>query len=595
MRKSTLVTVVIVILILVTFYPIIFLSGTRKLPSPVSIPGLAGTRSEPTRARTLPDPVQEIPKPAKVWINPNPPAREVEIDGNDNNLPPAERFEILKKITDNNQRRLKVKQAFKYAWDKYEQYAWGQDELLPLDKSGRNWAAPDIPLGFTIVDALDTAYIMGLQTEFDKGRQWILDKLLVNLPLLDHCIVSTFETTIRILGGLLSIYSLTGEQDTQILSKAEILADRLLGAFVSSPHADGSNPKAQLLPRSTVNLGRKTGHHASWLSNRVPLAEVGTLQLEFSYLAKHTRNANYSTQVAHIIDVIDEQSKPDSLYSCYLDLHSAAILTSDGKVSLGGLSDSYYEYLLKMWLLTNKKIPKYERMYSESVEGIFNHMIATSPDNQYYISDLRDVNSKAKTHVMDHLACFAGGMLALGGNEKKKGSGGAGDGGGSASKKEINMGEEITSTCHDSYKMTKTGLGPEQMEWRGGKLSVRVGSYILRPETVESYMVLWRVTGDERYREWGWEAFCAMERWCRTEGGYSGLRSVDEVGGGANWDNLQQSFFLAETLKYLYLLFSDNDVVSLDEYVFNTEAHPFKIFKEPAGEWLKYMGSDKLY
>jgi mannosyl-oligosaccharide alpha-1,2-mannosidase len=99
--------------------------------------------------------------------------------------------------------------------------------------------------------------------------------------------------------------------------------------------------------------------------------------------------------------------------------------------------------------------------------------------------------------------------------------------------------------------------------------------YILRPETIESYFVMWRLTHDQKYRDWGWEAVQALETHCKAPGGYSGIKNVYHA--NVLKDDVQQSFFLAETLKYLYLLFSDDELISLDEWVFNTEAHPLPI------------------
>ena len=99
-----------------------------------------------------------------------------------------------------------------------------------------------------------------------------------------------------------------------------------------------------------------------------------------------------------------------------------------------------------------------------------------------------------------------------------------------------------------------------------------------RPETVESLFYMYRLTKDERYREWGWEIFQAFEKYTKVEGGgYACLKSVYTAG---NFRDRMESFFLTETLKYLYLLFGDDDnVLSLREWVFNTEAHPLPIWK----------------
>ncbi len=98
--------------------------------------------------------------------------------------------------------------------------------------------------------------------------------------------------------------------------------------------------------------------------------------------------------------------------------------------------------------------------------------------------------------------------------------------------------------------------------------------YILRPETLESIFLMHRVTGHDKYRVWGWNIFRALERSCKTAAGYSGVYDVTRQPGEANnLNNAQESFFLAETLKYLYLLYSPAEVLPLDKFVLNTEAH----------------------
>jgi len=171
---------------------------------------------------------------------------------------------------------------------------------------------------------------------------------------------------------------------------------------------------------------------------------------------------------------------------------------------------------------------------------------------------------------MEHLTCFSGGMFALG--AKTQG----------VPEKFLDLGADLTETCHLSYNASKTKIGPEVF-WMapGREFSAKASYYILRPETVESYFILWRTTKDIKYRQWAWEAFNAIETHCRTEAGYAGLRNVN----GETKDDLQQSFFLAETLKYLYLIFCDDSVVPLDKYVFNTEAHPLGIITKPLDEW----------
>jgi mannosyl-oligosaccharide alpha-1,2-mannosidase len=147
--------------------------------------------------------------------------------------------------------------------------------------------------------------------------------------------------------------------------------------------------------------------------------------------------------------------------------------------------------------------------------------------------------------------------------------------------RQFKLGADLTSTCHQSYVRSPTKLGPETFEFNDqleAELDRSSGAkyYILRPEVIESYFILWRLTHDPRYRRWGWEAVEAIEKNCRiSTGGYSGLHNVANV--LPTHDDVQQSFFMAETLKYLYLLFSDDSLIDLDQWVFNTEAHPLPI------------------
>ena len=204
-------------------------------------------------------------------------------------------------------------------------------------------------------------------------------------------------------------------------------------------------------------------------------------------------------------------------------------------------------------------------MYFEAIKAMEKHLLRTTQDGFKYMADLKNGRLDEK---MDHLACFAGGMFALTSMNTE----------GEESEHYLELGKELTRTCHESYDRTASKIGPEVMIFRGGR-SFTPGTkavekmYILRPETVESYFYMWRATHDPMYQEWGWSAVQAIEKHCRTDNGYTGLKNVFDA--HPPKDNVQQSFFLAETLKYLYLLFSDDSDISLREYVFNTEAHPF--------------------
>ena len=129
------------------------------------------------------------------------------------------------------------------------------------------------------------------------------------------------------------------------------------------------------------------------------------------------------------------------------------------------------------------------------------------------------------------------------------------------------------------YARMPTGISPEYVQFYNGEdFDIGHGGphYLLRPETVESFFVLYHLTGDPIYREWGWEVFQAIERYCKTEAGYGKLNNVRSF---RSPEDSMESFFMAETLKYLYLLFDPETPIDLlHKHVFNTEAHPMRTF-----------------
>lgn len=157
----------------------------------------------------------------------------------------------------------------------------------------------------------------------------------------------------------------------------------------------------------------------------------------------------------------------------------------------------------------------------------------------------------------------------------------------------------LAESYFQTYNQTASGIGPEVFRWvdsdqpnteppadqadfyeQAGFWTSAAG-YVLRPETMESIYYAYRVTGDKKYQDLAWQGFNSITEKCRAGSGFSGLRDVTKADGGG-FDNFQQSFFLAETLKYLYLIFTDDSDVQIkadkpNQYVYNTEAHPFKI------------------
>ncbi|XP_020764919.2 mannosyl-oligosaccharide 1,2-alpha-mannosidase IC isoform X2 [Odocoileus virginianus] len=446
--------------------------------------------------------------------------------------------------------REKIKEMMQFAWQSYKRYAMGKNELRPLTRDGYEGNMFGGLSGATVIDSLDTLYLMELKEEFQEAKAWVEESFHLNVS----GEASLFEVNIRYIGGLLSAFYLTGEEVFRI--KAIKLGEKLLPAF--------DTPTG--IPKGVVNF--KSGSNRSWgwamAGSSSILAEFGSLHLEFLHLTQLSGNQVFAEKVRNIRKVLREIDKPFGLYPNFLSPVSGNWMQHH--VSVGGLGDSFYEYLIKSWLMSAKTDMEAKDMYYEALEAIETHLVNVSPGGLTYIAEWR---GGILDHKMGHLACFSGGMIALGAEDAKEEK--------RAHYRELAA--QITKTCHESYARSDTKLGPEAFWFNSGREAVATQTsesyYILRPEVVESYMYLWRQTHDPIYREWGWEVVTALEKYCRTEAGFSGIQDVySKV---PNHDNKQQTFFLAETLKYLYLLFSEDDMLSLEDWVFNTEAHPLPV------------------
>uniref|UniRef100_A0A8V0YQN0 alpha-1,2-Mannosidase n=2 Tax=Gallus gallus TaxID=9031 RepID=A0A8V0YQN0_CHICK len=453
------------------------------------------------------------------------------------------------------QRRDKIKEMMKYAWDNYKRYAWGLNELKPISKQGHSSNLFGNIQGATIVDALDTLFIMEMKEEFKEAKEWVEKNLDFNV----NAEISVFEVNIRFVGGLLSAYYLSGEEIFR--KKAVELGEKLLPAF--------NTPTG--IPWALLNIKSGIGRNWPWASGGSSiLAEFGTLHLEFVHLSHLSGNPVFAEKVMNIRKVLSRLDKPEGLYPNYLNPSSGQ--WGQHHVSIGGLGDSFYEYLLKAWLMSDKTDEEGKKMYYDAVQAIETHLIRKSSGGLTYIAEWK---GGLLEHKMGHLTCFAGGMFALGADGAPSDKTGH----------HIELGAEIARTCHESYDRTSMKLGPEAFRFDGGVEAIATRQnekyYILRPEVIETYMYMWRLTHDPKYRQWAWEAVEALEKHCRVDGGYSGIRDV--YSNHESHDDVQQSFFLSETLKYLYLLFSDDDLLPFEHWVFNTEAHPFPILRKEDG------------
>ena len=414
----------------------------------------------------------------------------------------------------------RVRQEFLHAWRGYKQYAWGHDELRPLSKTYHDWHSASLCM--TPVDALDTMILMGLEEEAEKAKDLIVNKLTFD----QNIFVKNFEITIRLLGGLLSSHQLTG--DKRLLQLAEDLGNRLLPAF-DSPTG---------MPYVNVNL--KTGAVRGEETNP---AEVGTLLLEFGTLSKLTgKTAYYEKAKRSVVELYNRRS-PIGLVGAGINVKTGAWTDSTSHIS-GGI-DSYYEYLWKSWLLFGDK--DCEQMWRRSIAAVNKYLADETSAGLWF--GQTDMKTGARTGTLfGSLDAFFPGTLALSGD--------------------VDRARRLQESC---YKMwTLFGIEPEELDY--SKMKVAFDGYALRPEIIESAYYLHHFTGDARYLQMGQTFFDSLAKYCRTDVAYAALRNVEKK----QKRDQMESFFLAETLKYLYLLFSAPTTVDLTQVVFNTEAHPLR-------------------
>ncbi|KAL2176967.1 glycoside hydrolase family 47 protein [Thermothelomyces heterothallicus CBS 202.75] len=498
------------------------------------------------------------------------------------------------------ERRAIVRDVFHKAWLSYRELAWGADELAPLSGGTKNrfggWGA-------TLVDALDTLWIMNLRPEFDEA---VARAATINFTRTDLPELNVFETNIRYLGGFLSAYDLSG--DGRLLRKAVEVGDMLYKAF--------DTPNRMPIARWDLHAAARG---AEQVAGKALLAEVATLSMEFTRLSMLTGDPKWFDAVQRVADAMAAQQDSTALPGLWpLEVDgNTAVFNSGSVFALGSMADSAYEYLPKMAALTGGRLPVYRRMYEKAVDAAMKHNIfrpLTPADEDILVAG----NAHATEHGIElepqgqHLACFWGGMMALAARLFGR-------------DEDAEPARKLVEGCIWTYRAFPHGVmaeaftmapcpagaaaGDDECRWdeaawkrevlrRAGKDPDAAGSdaeadaiikterlpegftsisdraYVLRPEAIESIFVLYRVTGREDLLEAAWDMFTAIDRVTSTELANAAVRDVTAPDTPEQTDSME-SFWLAETLKYFYLIFSDPKVISLDEYVFNTEAHPF--------------------
>jgi len=416
----------------------------------------------------------------------------------------------------------RVRNEYMHAWAGYKKYAWGSDDLRPLSKTSHNWYRETLLM--SAVDALDGLILLGFDEEAEQTKEFIVN----NLSFDKDIFVKNFEVNIRLLGGLLSCHQLTN--DTRLLDLAEDLGARLLPAF-NSPTG---------MPYTYVNL--KTGEVRDPNTNP---AEIGTLILEFGMLSKLTNNPIfYNKAKTALVEVFNLRSDID-LVGRVINVDTGA--WTDAISHIGGGIDSYYEYLLKGWLLFDDVDLK--QMWDTHIAAIDRHLAMQTETGFWY--------GWVNMHTGDFVASNFGGLdaffpavLALSGD--------------------LERAEKLQASCYKMWNLH--GLEPELLDFSSMEVVERKGAYHLNPEIIESAYYLYYYTKDPKYLEMGRTILNDLIKYCKTEAGYAAIKDVRTK----EKMDIMESFLFSETLKYLYLLFAEEETIKLDEVVLTTEAHPLR-------------------
>jgi Glycosyl hydrolase family 47 len=429
-----------------------------------------------------------------------------------------------KVIIEKNQLAEQVKTEFLHAWNGYKKYAWVHDELEPLSKSYKDWYGESLLM--TPVDAFSTIKLMKLEKEAEEDKQLIFE----NLSFDKNISVQLFEVNIRLLGGLLSAYQLDG--DKRFLTLAVDLADRLLPAFDS--HTG--------MPYRFVNL--VTGAKKDSLNNP---AEIGTLLLEWGTLSKETGNPVYYEKVKQAVRYLYSRRSKIDLVGTIINVETGEWENTESHIS--ARIDSYYEYLLKGWLMFSDE--ELKKMWDTSIKAI-NKYLPQQVENELWYCTVDMNNGERLNTNFGALDAFFPAVLALSGD--------------------IERAQQLQKSCYKMWMLY--GIEPEEINY--STMEINYDGYILRPENIESAYYLYHFTKDPGYLEMGKEYFESIVKYCRNDVAYSHLSSVKTK----KQEDAMQSFFLAETMKYCYLIFADEGTIDFNKTLFNTEAHPLKIWRK---------------
>ena len=420
------------------------------------------------------------------------------------------------------------------AWRAYERLAWGHDELMPVSGGASEFFDDDQPVGLTIVEALDTLFLMGLDDEVTKGVEWIRDNLdfaAVNVP------VQIFETNIRMVGGLLSGHLATG--DRMLLAKAKEIADILLPAFERSPTGA---PYRFVVP-STGELSGTDNF----------LAEIGTIITEFGTLSRLVGDDKYFLAAKRAMQAVYDRRSPLNLVGTTLNIETGAWV--DGTASIHPPVDSFFEYLWDGWdLFRDRDLRTWYDVLTPAIianEAVWLRREGRGREHLWF-ARVNMTTGQTVTLNQSELGSFYAGLLGQSGH--------------------VRLGDEYLrswTSLLDRYPVLP-GVDP-----LSGVATVRANA--LRPEYVDSAFNLWLVTGRDRYRRLAYDYYVRQKTHSRVPNGWTVIADVTTT--PVTHGDLTSGYWWSEQMKYWYLMFANTNRFNYRNNYLSTEGNVFRGLK----------------
>ena len=415
-----------------------------------------------------------------------------------------------------------VRSEMRWAWRNYRKHAWGKDEIKPISGAFSSFPLKNHHLGLSLIEALDTLWIMELDEEFREGVEWVK----ANLDFDVDGDVSVFETNIRLVGGLLSAWHCSG--DPVLLAKARDLADRLLRAFAASPLG---------IPHRYVNL--KTGAVRGAVTNP---AETGTLIAEFGVLSPATGDPRYFNAAKRALVSMFERRSKIGLLADAMDCMTGE--WKSNRATIGPPSDSYYEYLWDGWDLFRDR--DCLAMYRACTAAILKHQTVRRGGDLWFVN-VDFETGKRLDWKQDELGSFYGGLLAQGGERR--------------------IGAAYTRSF--ARLQDRFGVLPEEIDVATGKPTYVTNS--LRPELADAAFNLWLIDRRDEWRQIIRRHYLNMKRFNRARYGYADL--ADVTSSPKKQADHCPGYWWSEQMKYYYLAFADARRVDYRRLYLSTEGN----------------------